>query len=52
MAGVGANVPVLPLHDSFIMFAEEKEWLREAIGKAWKSHLNEEASVRIDEKTS
>jgi hypothetical protein len=48
--GAKAGIVVLPVHDSFITTAENKEWLREQMTIQWASHVKEGAVTRIEEK--
>ncbi len=53
-AGVDADIPVLPLHDSFITFPKHEAWLHEQMVIEWKKHVLQDnetnASPRITKK--
>lgn len=47
-AGAKAGIVVLPVHDSFITTAENKDWLREQMTVQWANHVKEGALTRIN----
>ena len=44
------NIPVLPVHDSFIMHHGYENELRDAMGQMFKKVIGESADIRIDKK--
>lgn len=48
--GVNLNIPVLPLHDSFITTVENKEWLSKQMLHQWQQHLGTTYKTKVEEK--
>ncbi|PUE29579.1 hypothetical protein B9Z35_10340 [Limnohabitans sp. Jir61] len=48
--GVMADIPVLPVHDSFITTVDHEDWLREQMYVQWMKHVKDGVKTRIDKK--
>lgn len=45
IAGAARGIPVLPIHDSFIVPAEHEDWLREAMSNAYFQEFRSQALI-------
>ncbi len=48
--GANHEIPVLPVHDSFITTTEHEHWLRESMKKHWQSYLQALEAPKIEKK--
>lgn len=46
-AGVEDGVPVLPVHDSFIVTIDNTHWLQEMMGNTYRKHLHCDSGVHV-----